>query len=69
MNVSWPNSARKDPACRGPQRPLRAYQDFHRYILIDEIDGVKIITLRRPEALNAIHDDMTDEILALLKTA
>ena len=55
------------PGMPGPQRPLRAYQDFHRYILVDEIDGVKIITLRRPEALNAIHDDMTDEILALLK--
>ena len=55
------------PGMPGPQRPLRAYQDFHRYILIDELEGVKIITLRRPEALNAIHDDMTDEILALLK--
>ena len=55
------------PGMPGPQRPLRAYQDFHRFILVDELDGVKIITLRRPEALNAIHDDMTDEILALLK--
>lgn len=54
------------PGMPGAQRPLRAYQDFHRYILVDELDGVKIITLRRPEALNAIHDDMTDEILALL---
>ncbi|MCY3752436.1 MAG: 3-hydroxyacyl-CoA dehydrogenase NAD-binding domain-containing protein [Gammaproteobacteria bacterium] len=55
------------PGMPGAQRPLRAYQDFHRFILVDELDGVKIITLRRPEALNAIHDDMTDEILALLK--
>ena len=55
------------PGMPDAQRPLRAYQDFHRFILVDELDGVKIITLRRPEALNAIHDEMTDEILALLK--
>ena len=55
------------PGMPGAQQPLRDYQDFHRYILVDELDGVKIITLRRPEALNAIHDDMTDEILTLLK--
>ena len=57
----------KRPGMPDARRPLRAYQDFHRFILVDELDGVKIITLRRPEALNAIHDDMTDEILALLK--
>ncbi len=55
------------PGMPGAQRPLRAYQDFHRFILVDELDGVKVITLRRPEALNALHDEMTDEILALLK--
>ena len=55
------------PGMPGAQRPLRAYQDFYRFILVDELDGVKIITLRRPEALNALHDDMTDEILAVLK--
>ncbi len=59
--------SRAKPGMPGPQRPLHAYQDFHRFILVDELDGVKIITLRRPEALNALHDDMTDEILALLK--
>ncbi len=55
------------PGMPGPQRPLRTYQDFQRFILVDDLDGVKIITLRRPEALNALHDDMTDEILTLLK--
>ena len=58
---------RVKPGMPGAQRPLRAYQDFYRFILVDELDGVKIITLRRPEALNALHDDMTDEILAVLK--
>ena len=55
------------PGMPGAQRPLRAYQDFYRFVLVDELDGVKIITLRRPEALNAIHDDMIDEILTILK--
>ena len=55
------------PGMPGAQRPLHAYQDFYRFILVDELDSVKIITLRRPEALNALHDDMTDEILAVLK--
>lgn len=44
-----------------------AYQDFKRYILVDEADGVKIITIRRPQAMNALRDDITDEILAVLK--
>ena len=58
---------RAKPGMPGAQRQLRAYQDFYRFILVDELDGVKIITLRRPEALNALQDDMTDEILAVLK--
>ena len=58
---------RAKPGMPGAHRQLRAYQDFYRFILVDELDGVKIITLRRPEALNALQDDMTDEILAVLK--
>lgn len=49
-----------------PTRPLVGYQDFLRHVLVDDLDGVKIITLRRPEALNALHDDMTDEILSVI---
>ena len=44
-----------------------AYQDFKRFILVDEADGVKIITIRRPQAMNALRDDITDEILSVLK--
>ncbi len=44
-----------------------AYQDFKRYLLVDEIDGVKVITIRRPQAMNAISDEINDEILAVLK--
>src|SRR5690606_20036141 len=50
-----------------PQKPLADYQKFRRFILVDDVDGVKVITLRRPEALNAIHDEMTDEILAVIR--
>jgi enoyl-CoA hydratase/3-hydroxyacyl-CoA dehydrogenase len=36
-------------------------------VLVDDVDGVKLITLRRPDALNALHDEMTDEILAVIR--
>ena len=49
-------------------RSFRAYQDFNRFILVDDLDGVKIITIRRPQAMNALNDELTDEILAVLKT-
>lgn len=55
------------PGMPMPRRPLAAYQDFLRHVLVDELDGVKLITLRRPEALNALHDEMTDEILSVIR--
>ncbi len=48
------------------QRAISDYTRFRRFILLDELEGVKIITLRRPDALNAIHDEMNDEILQVL---
>jgi enoyl-CoA hydratase/3-hydroxyacyl-CoA dehydrogenase len=36
-------------------------------VLVDDVGDVKVITLRRPEALNALHDGMTDEILAVVR--
>lgn len=50
-----------------PKRAFDAYQGFLRHILVDDIGGVKVITLRRPEALNALHDEMTDEILSVIR--
>jgi enoyl-CoA hydratase/3-hydroxyacyl-CoA dehydrogenase len=55
------------PGMPMPKRPFAAYQDFLRHLLVDDVDGVKVITLRRPEALNALHDEMTDEILAVIR--
>ena len=43
------------------------YQEFKRFVLVDEIDGVKIITLRRPQAMNALTDEVTGEILSVLE--
>lgn len=55
------------PGMPMPQKPLAAYQAFWRHVLVDEVDGVKVITLRRPEAMNALHDELTDEILAVIR--
>jgi enoyl-CoA hydratase / 3-hydroxyacyl-CoA dehydrogenase len=50
-----------------PKASYETYQDFKRFLLVDEIDGVVVITLRRPEALNAISDEINNEILSVLK--
>ena len=36
-------------------------------MLVDVLDGVIVITLRRPEALNALHDELNDEILRVIR--
>ncbi len=59
--------ARERPGMPMPKRPLPDYQRFERHVLVDDLDGVKVITLRRPEALNALHDEMTDEILDVIR--
>ena len=59
--------AHERPGMPMPRRPLADYLRFERHVLVDDLDGVKVITLRRPEALNALHDDMTDEILAVIR--
>lgn len=49
------------------KRPLQEYLNFYRFILVDEMDGVKIITIRRPQAMNALSDELTEEILTVFK--
>jgi len=51
------------------KQDLSAYQKFNRFILIDEMDGVKIISIRRPQAMNALNIEMLDEIAAAVKEA
>ncbi len=55
------------PGFPQPSQPVADYQDFNRFILVDDLDGVKIITIRRPQAMNALNDELTDEILGVLK--
>ena len=59
--------ASERPGMPMPKRPLGDYQRFERNVLVDDLDGVQVITLRRPEALNALHDELTDEILAVIR--
>lgn len=59
--------SRERPGMPMPGKALADYQKFRRNVLVDEIDGVKVITLRRPEALNALHDGLTDEILDAIR--
>jgi enoyl-CoA hydratase/3-hydroxyacyl-CoA dehydrogenase len=60
-------SREERPGLPQPRRPLGDYQNFLRFVLIDDIRSVKVITLRRPEALNALNDEVTDEILSVLR--
>jgi len=55
------------PGMPMPTRPFDAYQGFLRHILVDDLGDVKVITLRRPEAMNALHDEMNDEILSVIR--
>ena len=55
------------PGFPQPQQPLASYQEFNRFVQTDDRDGVKIITIRRPQAMNALNDEVTGEILAELK--
>ncbi|MCC7412740.1 MAG: enoyl-CoA hydratase/isomerase family protein [Gammaproteobacteria bacterium] len=59
---------RERPGMPMPRRELPQYQRFLRHVLVDDLDRVKIITLRRPQALNALHDELTDEILEVIRT-
>ena len=54
------------PGFPQPSMPVAGYQDFYRFILVDDRDGVKIITIRRPQAMNALNDELTGEILGVL---
>ena len=55
------------PGMPMPSHSLEQYSGFRRFVLVDRIDNVCVITLRRPEALNALHDQMNDEILSVIR--
>jgi len=55
------------PGFPQPSKPFPEYQKFSRFLLVDDLDGVKVITIRRPQAMNAISDELNNEILDVLK--
>ncbi|HJO38212.1 MAG: 3-hydroxyacyl-CoA dehydrogenase/enoyl-CoA hydratase family protein [Vicinamibacterales bacterium] len=59
--------ARERPGMPTAVRDLAAYREFRRVVLVDEVDGVKVLTIRRPQALNALDDEVTDELLGVIR--
>ncbi len=59
--------AQERPGMPQPTRPLATYQHFARHVLTDDVDGVKVLTLRRPQALNALSDDVNNELLHIIQ--
>jgi enoyl-CoA hydratase/3-hydroxyacyl-CoA dehydrogenase len=59
--------AAERPGMPLPRRAPGEYQHFERGVLVDNLDGVIVVTLRRPEALNALHDGLNDEILRVIR--
>lgn len=55
------------PGFPQPTKPIEEYLDFPRDILVDRMDGVTILTIRRPQAANALSDHTCNEILSELK--
>jgi enoyl-CoA hydratase/3-hydroxyacyl-CoA dehydrogenase len=55
------------PGFPGMEKPFSEYQSFRRHILTDMKEGVKIITIRRPQAMNALNDEVNDEILSAIQ--
>jgi enoyl-CoA hydratase/3-hydroxyacyl-CoA dehydrogenase len=55
------------PGFPQPTKPIEEYLDFPRDILVDRMEGVTILTIRRPQVANALSDHTCNEILAELK--
>lgn len=61
------NFNKERPGFPQSKGPISKYTDFPRDILVDTKDGVRIITIRRPQAANALGAGTCDEILSELK--
>ena len=59
--------AKERPGFPQPMQPIASYLDFPRDILVDDKDGVRIISIRRPQAANSLGAGTCNEILAELK--
>ncbi len=55
------------PGYPQPTKSIEEYLAFPRDVLVDETDGVRILTIRRPQAANALSDHTCNEILSELR--
>lgn len=55
------------PGYPQPQKDHSFYLDFNRHILVDDVEDVKVITIRRPQAMNALSNEVTGEILGVFE--
>ena len=55
------------PGFPKPDKPIEEYLDFPRDILVDRVDDVMILTIRRPQVANALSEYTCNEILSALK--
>jgi 3-hydroxyacyl-CoA dehydrogenase/enoyl-CoA hydratase/carnithine racemase len=58
---------RERPGFPMPKGPIARYLDFPRDLLVDDMDGVRIITIRRPQVANSLGGGTCNEILRELK--
>ncbi len=61
--------AAERPGLPGPELldHYEAATAFNRFVLVDRLDDVVVITIRRPAQMNALSDDVNNEILAVLR--
>ncbi len=55
--------ASERPGMPVPRHDLEYYRTFRRHVLVDRVDGVVVLTIRRPQALNALDDEVNNELL------
>ena len=55
--------ARERPGMPTPARPPEFYRTFRRHVLVDRVGDVVVLTIRRPQALNALDDEVNRELL------
>ncbi|MGD0202311.1 MAG: 3-hydroxyacyl-CoA dehydrogenase/enoyl-CoA hydratase family protein [Candidatus Bathyarchaeia archaeon] len=55
------------PGMPDQKKDFSYYQAFYRHILVDDMESVKVITIRRPYVRNALNDEVNEEILSVVK--
>lgn len=59
--------SKERPGMPMPRQEISSYQGFLRHLLVDDVDGVKVLTMRRPQVMNALDDEVTDELLSVIR--